>query len=327
MKRIWSSMSPIRRAVFTLGLLLFAIALLVPPRASADDCLSDPLNAADCMRTPGYRETITVIFSALPTLSSILPNVLGGGNGGTSTNGGGRQGETGDDQVKEKVVRYVVQVSSPSLTLTPEKNESLAIKAWKSVDGAPWTPASEVSLGITVSPDSPDVHITPRSGAAEMQVNLGCTEEAAPGIRNLTVTGAAPNSRTSAQVQVDVQTSPYELRISRPEFEILIGDSVELEVSCWRRDQTGMLVEEPDARIRPWLPTEKEFFEWDPPPPYSGAGRELYGRVFMTITAVNARQESELCYLDFTAIFPDRTEIDKRVNITLKSVEYQIEFL
>jgi hypothetical protein len=184
-----------------------------------------------------------------------------------------------------------------------------------------------VSLGIGVSPDSPEVHITPRSGSGEMQVNLGCTEEAAPGIRTLTVNGVAPNSRTSAQVQVNVQTSPYELRISRPEFEILVGETVELEVSCWRRDQSGMLVEEPDARIRPWLPTEREFFEWDPPPPYSGAGRELYGRVYLRITAVNARKESELCYLDFTAIYPDRTEIDKRVEITLKSVEYEIEFL
>lgn len=327
MKRIWRSMSPIRKAVFVLGLVLFAIALLVPPRVSADDCLSDPLNAADCMRTPGYRETITVIFSALPTLSSILPNVLGGGNGGTSTDGGGQQGETGDDQPQEKVVRYVVQVSSPSVTLTPEKNESLAIKAWKSVDGAPWTPAPEVSLGITVSPDSPEVHITPRAGGGEMQVNLGCVEEAAPGMRTLTITGVAPASRTSAQVQVDVQTSPYELRISRPEFEIVVGETVDLEVSCWRRDETGVMAEEPDARIRPWLPTEKELFEWQPPPPYSGPGRELYGRVVMQISAVDARQETELCFLDFTAIFPDRTEIDKRVNITLKSVEYEIEFL
>ena len=47
----------------------------------------------------------------------------------------------------------------------------------------------------------------------------------------------------------------------------------------------------------------------------------------MVITAVNAEKDSELCFLDFTCIFPDDEEIDKRVEIELKKAEYEVEFL
>ena len=60
---------------------------------------------------------------------------------------------------------------------------------------------------------------------------------------------------------------------------------------------------------------------------YTKGNNELYGRVVMSITAVDARQDSELCFLDFTAIYPDKTEINKRVEITLKKAEYEVEFL
>jgi hypothetical protein len=316
-------MSPIRKAIFFLGLIGAVVTIMLPPSVFADDCLEDPLNAADCMRTPGYRETITVIFSTLPTLSTVIPNLIsGGGQPGTST------GETGEGEGQQQsTTQYVVQVSQQSLTLKPTEPQSLSIKAWKSVDGKPWAPAPEVSLAVSVAPDSPEVTVTPRSGAGEMHVNLSTTEEAQPGLRTLTIQGIAPKTRTSAQVQVDVQTSNYELRTSPDAFEILVGETKELEVSTWRRRDDGMMEEEPDARIRPWLPTERDFFSWSPPPPYTKGNNELYGRVIMKITALDARQDSELCFLDFTAIFPDDTEINKQVEITLKKAEYEVEFL
>ncbi len=60
-------------------LLLVVVSLLLPAPVSAHDCLRDPLNAADCMRTAGFRPTIAVIVSLGGTVATILVNVLAGG--------------------------------------------------------------------------------------------------------------------------------------------------------------------------------------------------------------------------------------------------------
>jgi hypothetical protein len=160
-----------------------------------------------------------------------------------------------------------------------------------------------------------------------MRVNITAEETAMAGMRTLTIVGVAPAARTSAQVQVEVRTSPYQLQVSEERFEIAVGETVDLEVRALRQGEGGIWEDEPDARIRPWLPTERDYFDWSPPPPYTKGANELYGRVVMRITAVSAEKPSELCYLSFTAIYPDRTEINKRVEIILKAADYEIEFL
>jgi hypothetical protein len=324
MRRLLNSLSAVQKAILVLSLAFALISLAAPPRVSADDCLSDPLNAADCMRTPGYVQTITIIFSGLPAVAAIIPN-LGGTSKPPATTG---PTDTTPDQPDEQpTIHYVVQVNSQSVIVTPEKSGALAIKAWKSVNGAPWTPAPEVRIGLSMSPDSTDLQLSPRTGTGQMQVTLTVEETATAGIRTLIITGTAPAARTSAQVQVDVQTSPYRLQISQEKFEIAVGETVELTVQALKRDESGIWAEEPDTRIRPWLPTERDYFDWSPPPPYTQGANELYGSVVMRITAVNAQKESELCYLSFTAIYPDKTEINKRVEITLKAADYEVIFL
>lgn len=324
MRKLLNSLSAVQKAILVLSLAFALITLAAPPRVNADDCLSDPLNAADCMRTPGYVQTITIIFSGLPAVAAIIPNLVGSGKPPVPA---GPTDTTPDQPDEQPTIHYVVQVSSQSVTVTPEQSGALAIKAWKSVDGAPWTPAPEVQIGLSISPDSPDLQLSPRTGTGQMQVSLTVDEMAMAGMRTLTITGTAPAARTSAQVQVDVQTSPYRLQISQEQFEIAVGETVELIVQALKRDESGIWAEEPDTRIRPWLPTEREYFDWSPPPPYTKGANELYGSVVMRITAVNAEKESELCYLSFTAIYPDRTEINKRVEITLKAADYEVIFL
>ncbi len=324
MKRLIRSLSPVQKAVLILYAFLALLTFFAPPMARADDCLSDPLNAADCMRTPGYRQAITIIFSGLPAIAAILPNLTGGAAGTQPPSTDTKPPEQPDEK---PTIHYVVQVSSQSVTVKPEEGANLALKAWKSVAGAPWTPAPEVQISLALSPAGPHVHVTPQRGSGEMRVDLTADEDAQPGLRTLTVVGVAPAARTSAQVQVDVQTSPYRLQTSADRIEITVGETVDLDVRTQRRREDGMWADEPDARIRPWLPTERDYFEWSPPPPYTKGANELYGHVVMRITAVNAEKPSELCYLSFTAIFPDRTEIDKRVEIILKAAEYEIEFL
>ena len=324
MKRLLNSLSAVQKAVLVLSLMFALLALAAPPMVSADDCLADPLNAADCMRTPGYVQTITIIFSGLPAVAAIIPNLVGGSKPPVPA---GPTDTTPDQPDEQPTIHYVVQVSSQSVTVTPEQSGALAIKAWKSVDGAPWTPAPEVRIGLSMSPDALDLRISPRTGTGQMQVSVTADEMAMAGIRTLTIVGTAPAARTSAQVQVDVQTSPYQLQISQEEFDIAVGETVELTVQALKRNESGIWEEEPDTRIRPWLPTEKDYFDWSPPPPYTRGANELYGHVVMRITAVNTEKDTELCYLSFTAIYPDKTEINRRVEITLKAADYEVIFL
>jgi len=326
MKRLGFLFSPLQRAVLALSMVFIFAALMGPPVVRGDDCLSDPLNAADCMRTPGYRQAITIIFGGLPAVAAIIPNIIGGATRATQPQPGPTEPETEQPQ-EQPTIHYVVQVNSQHVLVTPEEEASLAIKAWKSVAGAPWTPAPEVRIDLAMRPDMPDLRVSPRTGSGEMVVTLACDEQAVAGMRTLAIVGSAPEAQTSADVQVEVQTSPYQLQISQERFEIAVGETVDLEVAALQLTESGLWEEVPDARIRPWLPTEKDFFDWSPPPPYTRGGNELYGRVVLRITAINARKPEELCYLSFTAIYPDRTEIDKRVEIILKAADYELIFL
>jgi len=74
-------MNPIKRKILIfcwIACLVITFSLLIPHPVYADDCLTDPLNAADCMRTPGFRPTIAIIISVGSTLVTILVSVLSG---------------------------------------------------------------------------------------------------------------------------------------------------------------------------------------------------------------------------------------------------------
>ncbi len=62
--------------------LVLALTLFLPEPAYADDCARDPLNAADCMRTGGFRQGITMVVGGAATAGVVLSNIL------TSTAGG-----------------------------------------------------------------------------------------------------------------------------------------------------------------------------------------------------------------------------------------------
>ncbi|MEI7646103.1 MAG: hypothetical protein WCJ55_17685 [Chloroflexales bacterium] len=60
-----------------LGLVFSALAfsLLFTTPVYADDCTRDPLNAADCMRTPGFRPVISIIISMGGAVAAILVSI------------------------------------------------------------------------------------------------------------------------------------------------------------------------------------------------------------------------------------------------------------
>jgi hypothetical protein len=62
--------------IFWVAAQAVALSLLFTTPVYADDCLSDPLNGADCMRTGTFRQGISVIISMGGTIGVILINAL-----------------------------------------------------------------------------------------------------------------------------------------------------------------------------------------------------------------------------------------------------------
>jgi hypothetical protein len=68
------------------GFFVIIVAFLLPGPAYADNCTDDPLNAADCMRTPGFREAITLILISLGIAPVVIADVLQSLSGGSTLN-------------------------------------------------------------------------------------------------------------------------------------------------------------------------------------------------------------------------------------------------
>jgi hypothetical protein len=319
----------LRMALFGIAAAFIVTLVFVFP-AFADDCLSDPLNAADCMRTGGSREIISIIFTTLPTISVIIPNLLQppaqpGVTPGEEHPAQDQPPDEGEEPPDE--IRYVVQVSAQSITLSPNQSQGFSLKAYKSVNKGPWQPAPEVNIGLSLSPQTSDVSLSPIAGSGEMQATVGAYEQAQPGRYQIVVTGISPNAQTRAQVDLEITSLTHDIQVSNQRLVISVGETLDLTVVPVRLGEAGVMEPDPDARLRPWLPSETGYFNWDPPGPYGTGQTELYGQVTFKITALKADKPEEVFYLDFTAIFPDKKEVDKRVEIVLRSADYVIEFL
>ena len=67
-------------------IVVFTLALTSP--VYADDCTTDPLNAADCMRTPGFRQGISVIMSVGAAATTVAVSLLSGAGAATTAGPG-----------------------------------------------------------------------------------------------------------------------------------------------------------------------------------------------------------------------------------------------
>lgn len=319
------------RVIVLINLAVIAVILMLPTTVYAHDCLVDPLDAADCMNSPGYKQTMTVIFSTLPTLSVVIPNLIQ--PPGTVTPPGTQPPPTdqvpdtppgddppGDEDPPEETIDYAVQVSEQYMTFHVGEYDYLSIKAYKSINKGPWVPAPEVSISLT--PSGQGFTVSPTSGIGEMQVTIDTLPEAQSGTGSILVRGSAGGSTASATVHIELIGTDYELWTSRDSFEIAVGETVELTVSANQMASSGYMEVVADARIHVWPPSEKDLFQWDPP-----GGAELYGKFTLKVTALKANQASELCFLDLKATYPDGQEIEQRVEITLLAANYKVEFL
>jgi hypothetical protein len=86
--------------LFVGQIIVFTLALTSP--VYADDCTTDPLNAADCMRTPGFRQGISVIMSLGAAATTVAVSLLSGAGTATTTGPGQDVMEVdGSDQINQ----------------------------------------------------------------------------------------------------------------------------------------------------------------------------------------------------------------------------------
>lgn len=77
MKKYIPTIRIVLYVLLVLQIFVFVFATTTP--VYADDCERDPLNAADCMRTTGFRQSISVIMSVGGAGTMILVTILSGG--------------------------------------------------------------------------------------------------------------------------------------------------------------------------------------------------------------------------------------------------------
>ncbi len=196
---------------FTLSLwLLFqllALSLFLPDLAYADDCTRDPLNAADCMRTPGFRPAIAIIVSVGATLATILVNVLTPTRSVTD-------GESGKEA--EELVTYVLHLNKDVFELEAGARDTLQLQGWKVTSGKGYAPAGEMAIQVTAINAPVDMIITPSSGQGSLACTLTAPLTFSQDQAMLLCTGSAGGK--SVQQTVTIKLLPaLELTLTTPE--------------------------------------------------------------------------------------------------------------
>jgi hypothetical protein len=91
MKHTRNRKKPSWKRIILIAFFLTTLALLIPTTSAfADDCLRDPLNAADCVRTPGARQLITTLIGIAGTGGTVIQNLIG------------EESPGGDDETEEE---------------------------------------------------------------------------------------------------------------------------------------------------------------------------------------------------------------------------------
>ena len=135
--------------------------------------------------------------------------VIGGGLaiGAKKLAGGKGEKTSGEKKKKEKEpekVRYILQLSSDRLTVTPDSTGHLKVTAWKIVGESPLAPAPEAALTLTVPAGNDALSVRPNSGTGSVDAIVALVDQVAKSPVPITVTAAAGKSSVSSQVMVEI---------------------------------------------------------------------------------------------------------------------------
>ncbi|HPA07893.1 MAG: hypothetical protein KA094_01430 [Methanoregulaceae archaeon] len=136
--------------------------------------------------------------------------VIGGGLaiGAKKLAGGKGEKDTREKKKKEKKepekVRYILQLSTDRVTVTPDSAASLKVTAWKIVGTSPPAPAPEAAITLTVPAGNEGLSVQPASGTGSVEASVALVSQVAKSPVLITVTASAGKSSVSAQVTVEI---------------------------------------------------------------------------------------------------------------------------
>jgi len=129
---------------YQFALLVMALLLLVmffaPHTVYADHCLEDPLNAADCMRTPGFRPAINILANLLGMVPTMLAAQLAArGLHGDFINRLSRIGDRSEENLK-KLVPWIEEALKQAPGTDPAELERGIKQELAKPEVPRWTP-------------------------------------------------------------------------------------------------------------------------------------------------------------------------------------------
>jgi hypothetical protein len=108
------------------------------------------------------------------------------------------------EEREEEKVRYILQLSTDHLTVTPETAARLKVTAWKVVGTRPPAPAPEAAIALSVPAGNEGLSVRPASGTGSVEAVVALTSAVSTSPVVITVTASVGKSAESAPVTVEI---------------------------------------------------------------------------------------------------------------------------
>lgn len=106
---------------------------------------------------------------------------------------------------KEKVARYILQISTDRIEVSREQPSEIAVMVWKQAGSQPPEPAPEAAVTL-VLPAGKGVTVSPSTGQGQIRARIQAGDDAVAGDYPLTITATARGSTEKVEVTVHVET-------------------------------------------------------------------------------------------------------------------------
>ena len=111
--------------------------------------------------------------------------------------------DKGDGGKKDEPPIYILQLSKDTLTLKSGKPETLQIKAWRVTESGGYSPAPEVSLALSLSPQVAELSVSPQQGQGSLACTVLLSRASKETRADLIVLAQAAGTEKTAQVSLE----------------------------------------------------------------------------------------------------------------------------
>ena len=186
----------------------------------ADDCLQDPLNANDCLRTPGTAQVIagvtTVVVTVLVNGQEVVRTILQPRNGAQVE----EEQEGEEEEPRQLQLQVITQGPSGELVsaLNLSKPEPIYIQAWCEELGKGSLPAATATIQFQLTGGQGWVMMTPGASSHGTKVAVLQPAQPPPGglppeSASVYVSATFEGQTVGASVEVQLVASEYRLRL------------------------------------------------------------------------------------------------------------------